>query len=211
MNAKSWLLATLFLLSLATQLRADLKSDYHDVEVERAELEDKLQDYRNRLDSLVKKRNQLEHDFRQCINQAWRVLWESRRKQVEDERGKLEEENSRLKYLRTDIEDINIDLERKRIDIETKYKRKGKKYEAEIRKLMVSLRGSYFRRVNEELLYGYDEYMNGISAYITLMETVCTMCREGKYGEFIAEKFTQFLKEIAEAIGAIKGIFSRPG
>lgn len=131
--------------------------------------------YETRVGDLEEQMRELQVSFRKCSSQKWRVFWQPRMTEAEDARHKLEEGRSKLMQLRRTLE-------------------------SDPGPTNVPL---YCSRVQDELIYGYDGYIEDMRSYIALVDASIDLCERRDFTEGAVEVAGNHLRSILKAVGRL--------
>lgn len=191
--------AFFLLITTPVSFAGTLQEDYKAVVEKRRDLEKKRIDYEKRQDNISVEMNQITKDLNECIYEtrkkalkkrkhkiyeSWRMIWESRLKEAEMARRSMEEARRSMVQLWREIGEVRKQFENRRQDIENRhtYKGPGTAYEKEFRAYMEEMEQQYFKRIENELFDGYEEYLRGARGYLNLLTNSLDMCRKNELG-----------------------------
>lgn len=190
-------LVTFGLISLlcASVSAGQLQDDYQKVVEKRRDLEHKRKIYEEKLDVSSGKMKEISGQLNDCIYKTrlaalkakkknmyenWRLLWESRLKEIEITRKSAEKERGIIIRIWRKLENVRRDLENKRTAVEKKHRatKDSITYESEFRNYMSELEEKYFTVIETELFEGYEDYLTGVHGYTKFLNNSLELCKD---------------------------------
>jgi Skp family chaperone for outer membrane proteins len=156
---------------------ATLSSEYRALVRKNQKLEKKRADLEIEIRTLSKQKRRLSFQLFRCVAGKNSDTWNKKLKSSQALSESLEKQRHELSGLRKKLENIRVELEKERFTIEKEHTFKGEDYEKAFRKYMENFENLYLKRLEDELLAGYQSYMNEIGSCLTTLLKMIGECK----------------------------------